>query len=63
MTGEARSSLSEDLCVSNALLIADFQNDFLLGGALGVKEGNEIVPILRGYINRFQSRGLPIFLS
>ncbi|HEY5571979.1 MAG TPA: isochorismatase family protein, partial [Anaerolineales bacterium] len=57
------SSLREELWVGDALLIADIQNDFLTGGVLGVKEGDEILPVLRGYIDRFQSRGLPIFLS
>ena len=53
----------EQLYVGGALLIADVQNDFLPGGALAVKGGDEIVPVLRSYIDRFQSRGLPIFLS
>jgi nicotinamidase/pyrazinamidase len=53
----------EPLYVGDALLIVDVQNDFLPGGALGVKGGDEIVPVLRGYIDRFRSRGLPIFLS
>ena len=53
----------EPLYVGDALLIVDVQNDFLPGGVLGVTGGDEIVPVLRGYINRFQSLGLPIFLS
>lgn len=47
----------------DALLIADVQNDFLPGGALGVQGGDQIVPVLLEYIARFQTRGLPIFLS
>jgi nicotinamidase/pyrazinamidase len=47
----------------DALLIADIQNDFLPGGALGVKGGDIIVPILLGYIRMFQSKELPIYLS
>lgn len=57
------SSVREELYVGDALLIADVQNDFLPGGALGVKGGDEVIPILRGYVDRFRSRGLPIFLS
>ncbi len=38
------SSVREALYVGDALLIADVQNDFLPGGALGVKGGDEIVP-------------------
>ena len=29
-----------------ALLIVDVQNDFLPGGALGVKEGDQILPVI-----------------
>jgi nicotinamidase/pyrazinamidase len=47
----------------DALLIADVQNDFLPGGALGVQGGDQIVPVLLEYIARFQARGLPIFLT
>ncbi|NJN69512.1 MAG: isochorismatase family protein [Nitrospira sp.] len=47
----------------DALLIADIQNDFLLGGALEISSGDAILPILENYIQRFQSRGLPIFLT
>jgi len=47
----------------DALLVADVQNDFLPGGALGVQGGDRIVPVLLDYITRFDARGLPIFLS
>ena len=57
------STMREALYPGDALLIADVQHDFLPGGALGVKGGDEIVPVLRGYMDRFLSRGLPIFLS
>ena len=55
--------MREELYVGDALLLADVQNDFLPGGALGVKGGDEILPVLCGYMDRFHSRGLPIFLS
>ena len=29
-----------------ALIVVDLQNDFLPGGALGVKEGNSILPVV-----------------
>lgn len=35
-----------------ALIIVDVQNDFLTGGALAVKEGDQIIPL----INRLQSK-------
>jgi nicotinamidase/pyrazinamidase len=47
----------------DALLIVDVQNDFLPGGALGVRGGDQIVPVLLDYMSRFDARGLPIFLS
>lgn len=51
------------LNADDALLIADVQNDFLPGGALGIRGGDEIIPVLLTYIRRFQSKGLPIFLT
>ncbi len=53
----------ESLKHADALLIADVQNDFLPGGALGISGGDEILPVLLSYIRRFQSEGLPIFLT
>jgi nicotinamidase/pyrazinamidase len=53
----------ESLKPADALLIADVQNDFLPGGALGISGGDEILPVLLSYIRRFQSEGLPIFLT
>jgi nicotinamidase/pyrazinamidase len=47
----------------DALLIADIQNDFLLGGALEISDGDAILPILQNYIQRFQARSIPIFLT
>ena len=53
----------EVLTAHDALIIADVQNDFLLGGALGIFGAQEILPTLCQYIYRFQTRGLPIFLT
>jgi nicotinamidase/pyrazinamidase len=53
----------ESLKPADALLIADVQNDFLPGGALGISGGDEILPVLLSYMRRFQSQGLPIFLT
>lgn len=47
----------------DALVIADIQNDFLPGGALGVRGGDEIVPIVERYLALFERQGLPIFLT
>lgn len=47
----------------DALLLADIQNDFLFGGALEISGGDAILPILQNYIQRFQARSVPIFLT
>ncbi|MSP40298.1 MAG: bifunctional nicotinamidase/pyrazinamidase [Deltaproteobacteria bacterium] len=46
-----------------ALVIVDVQNDFCPGGALAVADGDQVVPALNGYIERFVEAGLPIFVS
>lgn len=53
----------ESLKADDALLIADIQNDFLPGGALGISGGDAIIPILLRYIRRFQALNLPVFLT
>ncbi|BCX88874.1 nicotinamidase/pyrazinamidase [Methylomarinovum tepidoasis] len=47
----------------DALLIVDVQRDFLPGGALPVPKGDEVVPVLNRYIERFTRRGLPVFAT
>ena len=39
--------------MKKALLIVDVQNDFCPGGALGVKDGDKVVPVINGIIDRF----------
>jgi len=51
------------LTPDDALLIADIQNDFLPGGALGISGGDQIIPVLLTYLRRFQAHGLPVFLT
>jgi nicotinamidase/pyrazinamidase len=46
-----------------ALLVVDVQNDFCPGGALGVPEGDKIVPAINKYINFFTKKKLPILLT
>ena len=48
---------------SNALLLVDVQNDFLPGGHLEVPRGNEIIPVLKRYIARFERECAPIFAT
>lgn len=47
----------------SALLIVDMQNDFCPGGALGVTEGDRVVPVLNRYIELFTAQGLPVFAT
>ncbi len=47
----------------DALLLVDVQNDFLPGGALGVPDGDAVVPVLNRYLARFVDAGLPIFAT
>lgn len=51
------------LTAHDALLLADVQNDFLPGGALGINGGEAIIPTLLNYTRLFQTHGLPIFLT
>jgi nicotinamidase/pyrazinamidase len=46
-----------------ALVIVDVQNDFCPGGALGVQDGDRIVPVLNKYIEQFAQAGMPIFFT
>lgn len=47
----------------DALLAVDVQNDFLPGGALGVKDGDQVVAPLNRWIARFEAAHLPIFFT
>jgi nicotinamidase/pyrazinamidase len=47
----------------DALIIVDVQNDFCPGGALAVKGGDEVVPVLNRVIEKFTADGLPIFAT
>lgn len=47
----------------DAFLIVDVQNDFLPQGALGVPRGDEVIPVLNAWIDRFTAAGLPVFAT
>lgn len=47
----------------DALIIVDVQVDFCPGGALAVKDGDQVVPVLNRYIERFRRCGSPIFAT
>ena len=46
-----------------ALLVVDVQNDFCPGGALAVKEGDKVIPILNEWIRAAESAAAPVFAS
>ena len=47
----------------DALILVDVQNDFCPGGALAVENGDEVVPVLNRYIERFVALRLQIFAT
>jgi len=47
----------------DALVVVDLQNDFCPQGALAVKEGDAIVPVVNRYLERFARAGAPVFLT
>jgi nicotinamidase/pyrazinamidase len=47
----------------DVLLVTDIQNDFLSGGSLAVAGGDEVVPVLNGYIGAFVAQGLPVYAT
>ena len=46
-----------------ALLVVDLQNDFCPGGALGVRDGDQIIPTVNKYVDLFLKNQLPVFVS
>jgi nicotinamidase/pyrazinamidase len=47
----------------DALVIIDVQNDFCPGGALAVTGGDQVVPALNRYIDKFRRSNLPIIAT
>jgi nicotinamidase/pyrazinamidase len=45
------------------LIVVDVQQDFLPDGALGVADGDAVVPVLNEWIQRFEAAGLPVVFS
>lgn len=43
--------------ISDALVLVDVQVDFCPGGSLAVPRGDEVVPVLNRYVQRFQAAG------
>jgi nicotinamidase/pyrazinamidase len=47
----------------DALIVVDMQNDFLPGGSLAVKGGDEVLSPLNQYIAAAEKQGLPVFAT
>ncbi len=47
----------------DALRVVDVQNDFMPGGALGVKRGDDIIAPINRLIDRWVAAGLPVLLT
>jgi nicotinamidase/pyrazinamidase len=47
----------------DALLVVDVQVDFMPGGALGVRRGDEILDPINRLVDRWRAAGLPVFLT
>ncbi len=48
---------------NSALIVVDVQKDFCPGGNLPVQHGNEIVPVLNKYIQKFEETGAHIYAT
>lgn len=65
LSARKQSALARELGLraGDALICVDVQRDFLPGGALGVPRGDEVVERLNAYMEAFEARRLPIFLT
>lgn len=52
-----------ELTEMDALVLVDLQNDFLPGGRLPVPRGDETITAANAYIEYFQRKRLPIFMT
>lgn len=52
-----------DVGARQALLIVDVQNDFCPGGALAVRDGDQVVPVLNEWIEAARHAHSPVFAS
>lgn len=49
--------------MAEALIVVDVQNDFCPGGALAVPQGDRVIPVLNGYLERAAAADMPIYAS
>ncbi len=58
---DSSSTLTPDR--QSALLLVDPQNDFFPGGAMGVPDGNNLIPAINAYIKHFSRQGWSILTT
>jgi len=51
------------MATQQALLLIDLQNDFCSGGALAVKDGDEVIAVANHYAGEFSHRGQPVIAT
>ncbi|MDW8846334.1 bifunctional nicotinamidase/pyrazinamidase [Erwinia sp. MMLR14_017] len=51
------------MATQQALLLIDLQNDFCHGGALAVKDGDEVIAVANHYAGEFSQRGQPVIAT
>jgi len=61
--GSSRQSSIPQPDRHSALLLVDPQNDFFPGGAMGMPEGTNLVPVINAYIKHFSQQGWPILAT
>ena len=55
--------MTDPLRQGDALLVVDVQNDFTPGGALGVPDGDAVIPVLNRWMAAAREADLPIYAS
>jgi nicotinamidase/pyrazinamidase len=63
MTHQRKHTDKIKLAKGDVLVIIDVQNDFLSGGSLAVPDGDQVIPVLNGYIEHFAHRQLPVLAT
>jgi nicotinamidase/pyrazinamidase len=63
MNIEKNNAGKVELDIGDALVVIDVQNDFLPGGSLAVREGDQVIPVLNSYIDQFINRQLPVLAT
>ncbi len=58
-----KKNVNLNITSSDALIIADVQKDFLPDGALGIKDGDQIIPVLNEYITIFKEANAKVIAS